>query len=322
MASRPSNLRQPSKLLKPSAGIPRPTSELSRSNSPSTGAVLTENTDDFIVGQHVWVGGTKPGMLQYIGETQFAPGEWAGIVLDEPIGKNDGSVGGVKYFQCEPKRGVFSRLTKLTLEPIPGLMRAEGSMDDVSSVKANGSIRSSSPRPSTPLRTTRSSTPSSQRGGEGGSLRLGDRVQVTTASGVKTGNLRHLGTTEFASGEWAGVELDEATGKNDGSVSGKRYFECPMKYGLFAPVHKVSKMGSTPSIRRTTASSAAKRVGGTPKRAGSQESISTIGSTSSASRTTKPRLGINSLTAPAKPSRTSAASVTATHTAMQSLWCA
>ena len=32
------------------------------------------------------MGGTKPGQIAYIGETQFAPGDWAGIVLDEPIG--------------------------------------------------------------------------------------------------------------------------------------------------------------------------------------------------------------------------------------------
>lgn len=49
--------------------------------------VLTEDTDSFIIGDHVWVGGTKPGQIAYIGETQFAPGDWAGIVLDEPIGK-------------------------------------------------------------------------------------------------------------------------------------------------------------------------------------------------------------------------------------------
>lgn len=48
--------------------------------------ILTEDTDSFIIGERVWVGGTKPGQIAYIGETQFAPGEWAGIVLDEPIG--------------------------------------------------------------------------------------------------------------------------------------------------------------------------------------------------------------------------------------------
>lgn len=292
----------------------------------ATSGILTENTDDFIVGNRVWVGGTKPGYIQYIGETQFAPGEWAGVVLDEPIGKNDGSVAGVKYFQCEPKRGVFSRLTKLTREPIPSLMAAEGqdgSTDDVSSVKANGSIRSASPRPSTPLRLPRSSTPSSLTGSDSSKIKVGDRVQVSSASGIKVGTLRYLGTAEFAAGDWAGVELDEATGKNDGSVAGKRYFECPMKYGLFAPVARVSKLSATPA-RRTTSSMAVsagntvtKRAGLTPKRTGSHESISTVGSTSSAARSTKPRLGITSLTTGSKPSRSSTSTVTATHTAMQ-----
>jgi len=32
------------------------------------------------------VGGTKPGQIAYIGETNFGLGDWAGIVLDEPIG--------------------------------------------------------------------------------------------------------------------------------------------------------------------------------------------------------------------------------------------
>ena len=58
-----------------------------------------------------------PGKIAFLGETKFAPGEWAGIVLDEPVGKNDGSVAGVRYFQCEPKRGVFARVTKLTRGP-------------------------------------------------------------------------------------------------------------------------------------------------------------------------------------------------------------
>lgn len=50
--------------------------------------MLTEDTDSFIIGDRVWVGGTKPGQIAYIGETQFAPGEWAGIALDQPIGKH------------------------------------------------------------------------------------------------------------------------------------------------------------------------------------------------------------------------------------------
>lgn len=89
-------------------------------NSPDQSVVLTADTDSFIIGQRIWVGGQRPGHIAYIGETHFAPGDWAGIVLDEPSGKNDGCVSGKRYFQCEPKRGIFSRLTRLTREPLSG----------------------------------------------------------------------------------------------------------------------------------------------------------------------------------------------------------
>lgn len=47
------------------------------------------------------------GILKYVGTTHFADGEWCGIFLDEPCGKNDGSVRGVRYFRCKNKHGIF-----------------------------------------------------------------------------------------------------------------------------------------------------------------------------------------------------------------------
>jgi hypothetical protein len=80
--------------------------------------VLNEDTSKLMVGLPIWVDGTKPGRIAYIGEVHFAKGDMAGVHLDRAEGKNNGTVGGVLYFQCEPRRGIFSRLYRLTREPV------------------------------------------------------------------------------------------------------------------------------------------------------------------------------------------------------------
>lgn len=52
---------------------------------------------DWEIGDRCQVGG-RAGNIVYIGPTKFAPGEWIGIVLDEALGKNDGTVDGHSYF--------------------------------------------------------------------------------------------------------------------------------------------------------------------------------------------------------------------------------
>ena len=71
-------------------------------------------------------------------------------------------------------------------------------------------------------------------------LKLSDRVVV----GNKIGTLRFCGTTEFATGIWAGVELDTAEGRNDGTVKGMRYFHCDPNHGIFVSPNKLAKAGS------------------------------------------------------------------------------
>ncbi|KAI4884685.1 hypothetical protein NFI96_020385, partial [Prochilodus magdalenae] len=61
------------------------------------------------VDEYVTVGSNKNGTVRYIGPTDFADGVWVGVELDVPAGKNDGSVGGRYYFQCNPGYGVLVR---------------------------------------------------------------------------------------------------------------------------------------------------------------------------------------------------------------------
>ncbi|XP_048832644.1 centrosome-associated protein 350 isoform X4 [Brienomyrus brachyistius] len=66
---------------------------------------------------------------------------------------------------------------------------------------------------------------------------IGDRVLV---SNVQPGTLRFKGSTSFAKGFWAGVELDKSEGSNNGTYDGVVYFECEEGHGIFAPPDKVS----------------------------------------------------------------------------------
>ncbi|EDV19702.1 uncharacterized protein TRIADDRAFT_61755 [Trichoplax adhaerens] len=60
------------------------------------------------------------GTVAYIGSTSFAPGKWVGIILDEPKGKNNGTVQGKRYFTCEDNFGMFVRPTQINiLEEVP-----------------------------------------------------------------------------------------------------------------------------------------------------------------------------------------------------------
>ena len=152
------------------------------------------------------------------------------------MGKNDGSVNGVRYFQCLPNHGVMTPPKNISvIDDVPSAMPSPR----VSRAVVNG---------------------------------------MRAAVGDRKGVVRFVGETQFAPGEWVGIELDEPceqisslffnivlicpfccpcqnkylsmiffifyffgiVGKNNGSVNGVRYFECHDLHGLFSISNKVT----------------------------------------------------------------------------------
>ncbi|XP_063039650.1 dynactin subunit 1 [Engraulis encrasicolus] len=80
-------------------------------------------------------------------------------------------------------------------------------------------------------RTTSSGSSRMSSDGGGRPVKVGSLVEVIGKG--QRGTVAYIGTTLFASGKWVGVILDEAKGKNDGTVQGKRYFTCQENHGIF-----------------------------------------------------------------------------------------
>lgn len=76
-----------------------------------------ELATDSDVGKRVRVQGYAcGGVLRFYGRHATKNIPRCGVELDEPVGKNDGTVGGHTYFKCADSRGVLVAPSKVTLE--------------------------------------------------------------------------------------------------------------------------------------------------------------------------------------------------------------
>ncbi len=79
----------------------------------------------------------------------------------------------------------------------------------------------------------------SNSGSVHGGLPIGSRVMVD----AKHGAVKYVGTPAFDTGTFIGVELDDHSGRNDGSVDGVAYFTCEMGKGIFVRPGRVTFRG-------------------------------------------------------------------------------
>ena len=75
------------------------------------------NPANFQDAQHCAVGarcevapGARRGLVAFVGlVSTLADGVWVGVLLDEPLGKNDGSASGLRCFEAPENHGTFAR---------------------------------------------------------------------------------------------------------------------------------------------------------------------------------------------------------------------
>ena len=72
-----------------------------------------------VVGARCIIEAGHRGEVGFFGEVQGKKGLFVGVRLDDPMGKNDGTVDGKRYFEAAPKCGVFVRPDKIQVGDFP-----------------------------------------------------------------------------------------------------------------------------------------------------------------------------------------------------------
>jgi dynactin 1 len=92
--------------------------------------------------------------------------------------------------------------------------------------------------------------------------KVGQTVQTQDG---RQGIIRYSGPLHIATGEWLGLELPDSTGKNDGSVKGERYFQCPPGFGIFVRKESVVKIVKQAAVAQRPNGATPIPHGSTPK---------------------------------------------------------
>jgi len=151
-----------------------PPSKITISTKPIA-AATTSTTRGFRVGDRVSLTKTgHRGRVAYEGKVKFRPGHFIGVVLERPVGLNNGVVKGVRYFECKPRYGIFVRAPALSLIEAAKSVKNSGS---TSRTNRSGRMISSS-------RSTMSNgSSSSSSGGGSSSINKASAIDPLSKSG-------------------------------------------------------------------------------------------------------------------------------------------
>ena len=200
--------------------------------------VPMRDTDTFVltdVGKKCKVGKYGTGIIKFVGFHHVDHVPRCGVALDQAIGKNNGTVKGAKYFECDAQCGIlippkFVRVldvmkppTKPEPTPKPALATGHGKRPSRGSVTFGGTELCLYPDGKPHGESAASDlalASASEPGGTGhsdtaGDVSVGDRVSV---DGKGHGVVRFVGPHAKSGKPRIGVELDEALGKNNGTV--------------------------------------------------------------------------------------------------------
>ncbi|KAK3287702.1 hypothetical protein CYMTET_4799 [Cymbomonas tetramitiformis] len=77
--------------------------------------------------------GAKRGEIKYVGQAKegLPLGYWIGVQYDEPVGKNDGSVKGARYFECDDGFGGMIRPDKVSVGDFPPIDEFDFSDEEI-----------------------------------------------------------------------------------------------------------------------------------------------------------------------------------------------
>ena len=114
--------QNPNFKLKSAMGGPSGDSENSSVADPAT-AYPAESVQGIEVGNRCEVEpGARRGTVKFVGEIVLeakSKGHWVGVQFDEPLGHNDGSFKGTKFFDCPAGYGAFVRGSNVKVGDFP-----------------------------------------------------------------------------------------------------------------------------------------------------------------------------------------------------------